>query len=91
MKPEKFQLLPLGDKEQEYQAKKDELKVVSEVAPHGAHIAVFTSVGISDQWGRNIIKRDGLVMPTTENYTLISDMVREYRKIIEAEKKKLEV
>lgn len=91
MEIEKFRRLDLESKQEEYTAKKKELALVSEVAPRGAQKEVCALVGISEQYCMDIRKREGAKHPTTDNYSLVSRMVKEYRKIIEVEKEKLEV
>ena len=87
----RIQYLKLKDKKEQYEILKHELKLVSEVAPFGAHNIVAEKVGISTKYSKQIRAYEGAKHPTYDNYTMVQRMVVEYRKINNKEIQKLSV
>ena len=77
--------------ENDLAAARQELKLVSGVAPFGAHKKVADKVGISEKYSKQIRDYEGAKMPTEENLSTIKSMIKEYRKILNQERKKLEI
>ena len=68
---------------------RQELNLVADNAPKGSHTKVAEKVKYSEQYIGQIRKGTNLTNDTPENRQLIKDCIKEYRRLINKEIKKL--
>lgn len=72
----------------ELEAKRDELKKVSDACPKGSHAEVAEKVGFSNDYIYQIRTGRNATVPNKENMKLLQVLINEYRSIIRREQAK---
>lgn len=70
------------------EAKRAELKKVSDACPQGSHAEVAKNVGYSVEYIYQIRAGRNATLPSDENMKLIQSLINEYRSIIRREQAK---